>query len=1089
MRFLLVSNLFPPAFIGGYEIGASWVAQELRNLGHKVQVLTAREVFLGKGDRCERLVHAGPPPAADGLIDAGLCFYGVDVLDGLLLGRSGESYTQAREALERHLSRFAERRRERARAVIEFSPDAILVFNPACILDPVLAELKDMPMLRHVPMIGFVSDDWRLAWERSNPLIFLRKFFEANKAHPAPHLSSEQVRLLERCRSWEEAGVFRFQETPRIDHVFYCSAYLQGRYVRELPTLPTGLVLPWGLPGIAEYPEVKPDLFASDEPLTLAYSGQLEPHKGLYDLLQALLLCRKPHRLVVCGDANTLYAKFCQSFVESSELAGRVTFLGRLPPEEVWGALSRHAAVFVLPSRIVTGQFQEPFSIGLLQAMASGFAVIASTSGGSPEAIAPRRTGLLFTANEPGDLAAQIDALETDRSVARGYAEAARREAQARYGITTMARALLAPALEGARKGSPVAVPATRPLPRARCSLFYLVHNANRDPANSGCVRVARRLAHELQFEARPWFVRWLAPKNAITFLTDSDAEYLSRFNGPDAADSVEPGQQYGAEQPIHEVPAVASQLKGAWLILPELLDGEMLTAILAYARTYRMRVMSIFYDAIPLLRPELCSDEIRSNHARYMDLLARSDLVVPISRFSSECLVQHWRDRGVTPCTVVPVLLPGEFKGVAPAEADPSAEVIEMLCVSTLEPRKNHATLLAACEYLAQHAPQLKWRLHLVGNSYAGADEIRINVEATSRRDPRIIWHRIVDDKALGDLYQRAAFTVYPSVIEGYGLPIVESAWYGRPCICSDGGVMAELGADGGCVLVNVENAAALGEAMLRLATDGPHRVRLAAQAAQRIIKTWRRYGLEILSTLRAESEIAAVAQVRRPKRLLPIEHVLYLGAGPRVIGPSLSNAERLALSTLLRNTKPKVALEVATKGQRSSSALRHAVPVLFHLSDADVPAHDDDVALNVSHIHAPVREALPVLLSELALAQMPLDMIFLDGDESGVAAVAESITCILKEPPQDLLYLLIRGSFNPACRARLLDVPWADSPYVHSVEIDFVPGGVIDRPGTARDGHLGGGLALAVLHPQIRSNSLLVSQAAAKIFEKCRS
>jgi hypothetical protein len=45
MKFLVISNLFPPCYLGGYEIGASWVCQGLKDQGHQVAVMTCRQLI------------------------------------------------------------------------------------------------------------------------------------------------------------------------------------------------------------------------------------------------------------------------------------------------------------------------------------------------------------------------------------------------------------------------------------------------------------------------------------------------------------------------------------------------------------------------------------------------------------------------------------------------------------------------------------------------------------------------------------------------------------------------------------------------------------------------------------------------------------------------------------------------------------------------------------------------------------------------------------------------------------------------------------------------------------------------------------
>jgi Glycosyltransferase len=107
------------------------------------------------------------------------------------------------------------------------------------------------------------------------------------------------------------------------------------------------------------------------------------------------------------------------------------------------------------------------------------------------------------------------------------------------------------------------------------------------------------------------------------------------------------------------------------------------------------------------------------------------------------------------------------------------------------------------------------------------------------------------VTNDALAILYEECAFTVYPSLMEGFGLPILESLWHGRPCICANFGAMAETARGGGCLTVDVRYADKLAEAMVSLSTRADLHEKLTAQISNRLIKSWAEYAAEICSVL----------------------------------------------------------------------------------------------------------------------------------------------------------------------------------------------------------------------------------------------
>ena len=164
-----------------------------------------------------------------------------------------------------------------------------------------------------------------------------------------------------------------------------------------------------------------------------------------------------------------------------------------------------------------------------------------------------------------------------------------------------------------------------------------------------------------------------------------------------------------------------SDRLHGAWLLLPELVYRGRINRMVDYARKRRMRVAAIFYDAIPVSHPELVRPEAAKYHADYMRALCDVDLLIATSNSAAEefrAFVQKHRLRlpAIFVCS-----LPGELlnqKRLSAKQNDHS-EMIEILCVSTLEPRKNHETLLKAFQLASSAISRPELRLHLVGNRY----------------------------------------------------------------------------------------------------------------------------------------------------------------------------------------------------------------------------------------------------------------------------------------------------------------------------------------------------------------------------------
>jgi len=311
-------------------------------------------------------------------------------------------------------------------------------------------------------------------------------------------------------------------------------------------------------------------------------------------------------------------------------------------------------------------------------------------------------------------------------------------------------------------------------------------------------------------------------------------------------------GMDYKA--PVHLHPAHSSKLEGSWLILPELLQGPHIRLIADYARLHKMRVAGIFYDAIPWLHPELVLHRTASEHAEYMSALAGLDAVIAISNQSARDFADFTRLKNLPQPSVHACNLAAQISD-QPRETklkERTGDVVKTLYVSTLEPRKNHLLLLAAFEDAGLRLGGINIELHMVGGSYKEAPGIAEAVRTAAKRNPKIHWHENAGSVELRHFYRDSDFTIFASSIEGFGLPVTESLWFGRPCLCSDEGVMAENAKEGGCLTVNMKDQKAVADGIVKLAGEQEFRRELGEQVLQRKLKTWNEYAGDVLQVLK---------------------------------------------------------------------------------------------------------------------------------------------------------------------------------------------------------------------------------------------
>ena len=183
-----------------------------------------------------------------------------------------------------------------------------------------------------------------------------------------------------------------------------------------------------------------------------------------------------------------------------------------------------------------------------------------------------------------------------------------------------------------------------------------------------------------------------------------------------------------------------------------------------------------------------------------------------------------------------------------------PAGDPLRLLCVGSLEPRKNHRGLLKALAWLvAQGEPQREPHVVLQLVGWANDSRVVAMVRRAQAIGLPLHWDGEADDAALRAYYQQADLCVYPSLEEGYGLPVAESLWLGRPCLSGVNGALAEHAEAGGCMAIDMASWRALALALAQLLQDPDQLVRLQAELSARPLRSWREYAAAMLSLMEA--------------------------------------------------------------------------------------------------------------------------------------------------------------------------------------------------------------------------------------------
>jgi glycosyltransferase involved in cell wall biosynthesis len=265
-------------------------------------------------------------------------------------------------------------------------------------------------------------------------------------------------------------------------------------------------------------------------------------------------------------------------------------------------------------------------------------------------------------------------------------------------------------------------------------------------------------------------------------------------------------------------------------------------------------RAVLMIHDLIPLRRSDWCAND---RVVEFFDgALRRSARSADRILTNSECTKTDVVDLYAIDSdriTVVPLAAAPIFDASLAGADD--AEVVKhlgidgpfVLSVATLEPRKNLRRLLDAYDAIRRAGVDV--RLAIVGKQAWGAAEVRQAIARSRYRADIVVTGHVRDDH-LAALYRRAQAFVYPSLYEGFGLPVLEAMASGAPVVTSRCGALPEVAGDAAeyCEALASESIA---EATVRLITDSARRSELSSAGRHRAAAfCWERTAAETRQT-----------------------------------------------------------------------------------------------------------------------------------------------------------------------------------------------------------------------------------------------
>ncbi len=387
MRILTLSNLYPPHYVGGYELQCHTIVEALRRRGHQVDVLTSDH---GLGNQSKPLQEPG--------VRRMLRIHG-------MFGHPWLGILQLR-ALERHNNQAL------LSALEKTKPDLVYVWNCSGLSKSMLFTLQKTGL----PTVFALCDHWIARCEKAD--VWLHWWND-----PKPGVAHRLLRSL-----WTWSGQRRHCQktapTSPVSELQFPRIHFCSRALRDL-TAQAGFKVAHG--AIIRC-SVNTHLFKGtprppSQPLQrLLYVGRLTEDKGVMTALRAFALLRDKFAgsLSIYGSGDADYESQLKSFAVEQNLP--VTFAGASTPAQMPVIYASHDAL------LFTSEWMEPFAIVPLEAMASGLPVIATTTGGSAELFRSGENSLTYSAGQPEDLARRILELEANPALRAQIAATGQRE-------------------------------------------------------------------------------------------------------------------------------------------------------------------------------------------------------------------------------------------------------------------------------------------------------------------------------------------------------------------------------------------------------------------------------------------------------------------------------------------------------------------------------------------------------------------------------------------------------------------------------------------------------------------------------------
>lgn len=216
--------------------------------------------------------------------------------------------------------------------------------------------------------------------------------------------------------------------------------------------------------------------------------------------------------------------------------------------------------------------------------------------------------------------------------------------------------------------------------------------------------------------------------------------------------------------------------------------------------KKYGVKIAVYVYDIIPITEPQFCHEETIFRFLSYAGaFLQHADIVITSTKSTLDEVYKLANRLGTKRMKGSYSWLGSDFNSCKQDESETIENKVKqvseskyILCVGTIEPRKNHAFLLDVFE---EELFEKNINLVFAGKMGWNVEELAERIKNHKYLNQKLFYFNGLNDASIAYLYESALMLAFPTYNEGFGLPIVESLERGTPVIASDIPVLREVG------------------------------------------------------------------------------------------------------------------------------------------------------------------------------------------------------------------------------------------------------------------------------------------------------